>query len=82
VSRRTPEERSEDADNALTWLRNKQNDSDDPTGEFKKIDQLLVGMVEKLALLLFRLGPLNFFCPSRTKIVALEVVAVPDSVAL
>ena len=41
VSRRTPEERSQDLDNALSWIRNGRPESDDPTGEFKKIDQLL-----------------------------------------
>ena len=38
VSRRSPEDRQKDVDNAMTWLRNGKNDSDDPTDEFKKID--------------------------------------------
>ncbi len=41
VSRRTPEERSEEGVNFLTWRSNKKGDSFDPTWEFKKIDQLL-----------------------------------------
>ena len=41
VSQRSPEDRSHDIDNILTWLRSKKDASIDPTGEFKKIDQLL-----------------------------------------
>merc|ERR1712146_329813 len=38
---RSPEQREEDADDILSWLRQGQPDSLDPTGEFKKINQLL-----------------------------------------
>ena len=41
VSRRTPEEKRKDLDNVLNWIRNGKDDSDDPTGEFKKIDQMI-----------------------------------------
>eukprot|EP00980_Cylindrotheca_fusiformis_P013283 scaffold3375_cov153-Cylindrotheca_fusiformis.AAC.8 len=41
ISRRTPEQRKKDLDNALTWMRNGKPESDDPTGDFKRIDQLL-----------------------------------------
>ena len=41
MSRRSPEERKKDVDNVLNWLRNGQHYSMDPTGEFKKIDQML-----------------------------------------
>jgi hypothetical protein len=41
ITRRTPEDRKKDVDDALTWIRNGKDDSDDPTGDFEKIDQLL-----------------------------------------
>lgn len=41
VSRRTPEQRMKDADDVLTWMRSKKDDLLDPSGEFKKIDQIL-----------------------------------------
>jgi hypothetical protein len=41
VSRRTPEQRSNDAYNVLSRLRNSKDDNDDPTGDLKKDDQLL-----------------------------------------
>ena len=41
ISRRSPEERSRDVDSVMTWMRNGKSDSDDPTGEFKKINQML-----------------------------------------
>jgi len=43
VSRRTPEQRAKDLDNALNWLRNKGKDDEknDPTGELRKLDKLL-----------------------------------------
>jgi hypothetical protein len=41
VSRRSPEKRKADDDDVITWLRNGMSDSEDPTGEFKKIDQML-----------------------------------------
>ena len=43
LSRRTPEQRSKDQQDALNWLRNKGKGDSliDPTGEFKMIDSLL-----------------------------------------
>ena len=43
VSKRTPEERLEDLNNALTWIRKGKGKSKkyDPTGEFRKLDKLL-----------------------------------------
>ena len=41
VSRRTPEDREKDIDDIVRWLRNGKDDSDDPTGEFEKIDQMV-----------------------------------------
>jgi broad-specificity NMP kinase len=43
LSRRTPEERAKDVDNALNWLRNKgkNDDGNDPTGEFRRLDSIL-----------------------------------------
>ena len=41
VSRRSPEERNKDVDDILDWIRSKKEPSKDPTGEFKKVNQLL-----------------------------------------
>ena len=41
ISRRSPEERSADRDDMTAWIRNGKAATDDPTGDFKKIDQLL-----------------------------------------
>jgi len=41
LSRRSPEERQSELNDVLTWLRNKKPDSMDPSGQFKKIDQML-----------------------------------------
>ena len=41
VSRRTPEDREKDIDDIVRWLRNGKDDSDDPTVEFEKIDQMV-----------------------------------------
>lgn len=41
ISMRTPEERSADVNKALDWLRNCKQDSDDASGDFKRIGQLL-----------------------------------------
>ena len=38
---RSPEERKKDLSLALNWIRNGKHSSDDPTGSFSKIDQLL-----------------------------------------
>jgi hypothetical protein len=38
---RSPEERKKDLLSALNWLRNGKQQSDDPSGSFKKIDQML-----------------------------------------
>ena len=37
---RTPDQRMDDVDDIVTWLQNGKDDSDDPTGQFKKIDQM------------------------------------------
>jgi len=41
LSRRSPEERSADVDDITSWIRNGRSPSDDPTGDFKVVDQLL-----------------------------------------
>ena len=41
ISRRTPDQRMDDVDDIVTWLQNGNDDSDDPTRQFKKIDQML-----------------------------------------
>ena len=41
VSRRSPEERKQEVDAVLKWLRNGKKPKDDVTGDFEKIDQLL-----------------------------------------
>jgi hypothetical protein len=41
ISRRSPEERLADVDEIKVWIRNGRSPSDDPTGDFKKIDQSL-----------------------------------------
>jgi hypothetical protein len=43
VSRRTPEQRAKDLENTLNLLRNKGKDDDgnDPTGEFRMLDSML-----------------------------------------
>ena len=41
VSRRTPEQRQKEAGDVVTWIRSKKDASLDPSGEFKKIDQIL-----------------------------------------
>jgi hypothetical protein len=41
ISRRSPEERSADMDDITSWIRNGRTATDDPTGDFKKIDQWL-----------------------------------------
>ena len=41
VSRRTPEDREKDIDDIVRWLRNGKDDSDDPTGEFENINQMV-----------------------------------------
>ena len=43
ISRRTPEARAKDLEDALNWIRNKGNDDDsnDPTGDFRKLDSML-----------------------------------------
>ena len=41
VSQHSPEERKKDMEDILDWIRSKKDDSKDPTGVFKKVDQLL-----------------------------------------
>jgi hypothetical protein len=41
VARRSPEDRVMDLEDVMTWMRNGKNPDDDPTGEFKKLDQML-----------------------------------------
>ena len=41
VSRKSNEDRQRDINDILQWIRNGQRDSDDPTGEFAKIQNLL-----------------------------------------
>ena len=41
LSRRTPQERTKNLDEILSWCRSGGNKSKDPTGEFRKIDSLL-----------------------------------------
>ena len=41
VSRRTPVDSEKDIDDIVRWLRNGKDDSNDPTGEFEKIDQIV-----------------------------------------
>ena len=43
MSRRTPEERAKDLEDILNWMRNKGKDDDvnDPTGNFRKFDLML-----------------------------------------
>jgi hypothetical protein len=41
VSRWSPEEPKADVGDVMTWLHSAVSDSEDPTGEFKKIDQML-----------------------------------------
>jgi hypothetical protein len=41
LTRRSPEEHTEDLDDVLTWMRSGKGDIDDPTGDFKRIDQIL-----------------------------------------
>ena len=41
VSRHSPEERKNDVDDILDWIRSKKDDLKDPTGEIKKVEQLL-----------------------------------------
>ena len=41
IFRRTPDQRMDDFDDIVTWLQNGKDDSDDPTGQLKKIDQML-----------------------------------------
>ena len=41
VSRRSPEERKNDVDDILDWIRNTKDDLKDPTGEIKKVEQLI-----------------------------------------
>ena len=41
VSQRSPEERKKDVEDILDWIRSKKDDWKDPTGVFKKVDQLL-----------------------------------------
>lgn len=50
ISRRSPEERLTDRDHIATWIRNGRSDSDDPGGEFMKIDQLLASKPGQSAL--------------------------------
>ena len=41
VSRRSPKERKNDVDDILDWISSKKDDLKDPTGEIKKVEQLL-----------------------------------------
>ena len=41
IFRGTPDQCMDDVDDIVTWLQNGKDDSDDPTGQFKKIDQML-----------------------------------------
>ena len=41
VSRLRPEERKNDVDDILDWIRSKKDDLKDPTGEIKNVEQLL-----------------------------------------
>ena len=41
ISLRTPDQRMDHVDDIVTWLQNGNIDSDDPTRQFKKIDQML-----------------------------------------
>jgi hypothetical protein len=43
ISRRKREERAQDLEDTLNWLRNKRKDGDrtDPSGEFRKLDSML-----------------------------------------
>ncbi len=43
MSRRSPEQRAQDLEDALHWMRNKgdEEDANDPTGDFRKLDSLL-----------------------------------------
>ena len=41
VSQRSPEECKNDVDDILDWIRSNKDDLKDPTGEIKKVEQLL-----------------------------------------
>ena len=41
VSKRSPEKCKKDVEDILDWIRSKKDDWKDPTGVFKKVDQLL-----------------------------------------
>merc|ERR1712106_326118 len=41
MTRRTPEERSQEEDDIMNWLRSGKSESDDPTGDFTRVDQML-----------------------------------------
>eukprot|EP00934_Nitzschia_sp_Nitz4_P009075 Nitzschia sp. Nitz4//scaffold279_size24496//752//7097//NITZ4_008380-RA/size24496-exonerate_est2genome-gene-0.13-mRNA-1//-1//CDS//3329545391//9065//frame0 len=41
VCKRSPEERAKSLDDVSTWIRHKKKDKYDPSGDFKKIDQIL-----------------------------------------
>ena len=41
MSRRSPEERKTDVDDIMKWFRSQKDNSLDPSGMFKKLDELL-----------------------------------------
>ena len=41
IFRCTPDQRMDDVNDIVTWLRNDKDDSEGPTGQFKKIDQMI-----------------------------------------
>merc|ERR1712048_1416024 len=41
ISKRTPEQRAKDLRDIMSWMRNLEDGSLDPTGDFRKIDSIL-----------------------------------------